>query len=455
MPGSRGCLGSPGSRLAPTACPKGWARAPCPRGVPAGGGSATPGEQGWSPAVRGGSASAAPRPRGAGPRRHLGVRGWAEGEAPRRRRGGLRHPPPGAAPPPPRARARGGARPGGPRNAGRRGSAERGGGAPSPDSGRSRWGRAGGGSGGSFGRPGGAGGPGAAGRGRGALTMAIPVGRRPGGRAPRPAPHPPPRPVPRGRAGGAGAPAPHALLYRRVQEGRSPGARPAPSTPHPPPQPPPRGQGRGSCQRSWVPPPTSRSARGRAETPVPAPRGRPSPGTGWGRGDAPKSPPRVLPSRVTSDPSPAPCASPGNRHSAGPGGHGRGLHAEVPPRFPTLLFFCHARSPTPGGPAGRGAPSLGWARGSLHPEPRNFISAPRPSRRGLPSPCAAAESTGRVTSHRRRGTRRPRCRTLSPAPTSRGNAVKHPPHPPPGATGRPRGRRLPPAPLRRRTFGRV
>lgn len=95
---------------------------------------------------------------------------------------------------------------------------------------------------------------------------------------------------------------------------------------------------------------------------------------------------------------------PAHRHSAGPGGERHGLLAETP-RPPALLVLCHARSPSPG-------------------EPKNFISAPRPSWRALPSPCAAAESTGCVTSRRRRGTRRHGYRTLSPAPSARGGAAK-------------------------------
>lgn len=163
-------------------------------------------------------------------------------------------------------------------------------------------------------------GPGAEGRGRGALTIASPVGRRPGGCAPRPAPRPPPRPVPRGHAGGAGAPAPLSLFYRRLQEGRSS----AGPLQHPLPSHPPRA-GPGELPRSWALPPASHSALGGAGTPAPR--------AAWDRGEAPTSPPRV-----TSDPSPALRASPVHRGFLASSGtapstrqHGRGRAVPLSP----------------------------------------------------------------------------------------------------------------------------
>lgn len=151
-----------------------------------------------------------------------------------------------------------------------------------------------------------------------------------------------------------------------------------------------------------------------------------------------------MPSRVTSDPSPAPRASPGHGHGAGPDGDGRGLLAETPRRAPP--------PPRPAAPLSRTVPQPRGARpggeplcraergGSLHPEPRNFISAPRPSRRALPFALRGRGKRGVCVTRRwRRGTRRPRRRTLGPAHASRGDAGKAPPPPAPGPPGSPEG----------------
>lgn len=113
-------------------------------------------------------------------------------------------------------------------------------------------------------------------------------------------------------------------------------------------------------------------------------------GAGWGRGKARKSLPWAIHPKVTSDPSPTQwCASPGHRHRADRCGL---AWASRRPLY-CHSFLTHDPS-APGSPARRS----GLSRGSLHPEKRNFISTPSPSRRTLPPPRAAAESTGCVTS---------------------------------------------------------
>lgn len=183
-------------------------------------------------------------------------------------------------------------------------------------------------------------------------------------------------------------------------------------------------------------PPAPRRARGGAATLLPAPRGRPASEAGRGREKALKSLPRAMHPKVTSDPSPTQCASPGHRHSADRWGL-----AWTSRRPLSCHSFVTRDPPAPGSPA----PWSGFSRGSLHPETRNFISAPSPSRGTLPPPCEAAESTGFVTSRWQRGTRRRCCRPLGLARN------------PPGAAGVPRGggcsgparpARLPPGPER-------
>lgn len=272
------------------------------------------GEKGWLPAEKRGRASAAPLPRGTGSRRYQG--GWrrVEEEMPGRRRWGALTPAGLRARPPESAgypgllvrAARDGGRPRSgaevltaPRAAGLSGAAQ-------------AAGRAG-----SCGSPGGGRGPRAAGRGRGALTMACPMGRCPGGQAPRPAPRPPPHPVPWRLAGVVNAPAMQslALLYRRVQKGRSPGGgRPPPSLTHPS-----AGRSGGAAKGDGC----RRQLRSESAEAL-RPRSRPR-GAAWrrlGRAEGPKTLPRV-----TSDLSPAQCARPGHRHSARPEGD-RG------PRYP-------------------------------------------------------------------------------------------------------------------------
>lgn len=85
-------------------------------------------------------------------------------------------------------------------------------------------------------------------------------------------------------------------------------------------------------------------------------------------------------------------------------GTGRGFS---PTPFP-VTPLSRTISQAPGRPARWSSSS----RSSLRSETRNFISTPSPSRGTLPTPCAAAESTGCVTSRWRRGTRRGCCRPL-------------------------------------------
>lgn len=95
-----------------------------------------------------------------------------------------------------------------------------------------------------------------------------------------------------------------------------------------------------------------------------------------------------------------------------------------------------APAPRPAAPLSRTAPQPRGARPGREPVCRaglgarptrsrgtSFLHRDLPGERSLP-PCAAAESAGCVTSRWRRGTRRPRCRTLSPAHTSRDKAAK-------------------------------
>lgn len=152
---------------------------------------------------------------------------------------------------------------------------------------------------------------------------------------------------------------------------------------------------------------------------------------------------------MTSDPSPTQCASPGHRHSVNR--WGLAWASRLP--LSSHSFVTHDPS-APGSPARW----PGLSQGSLHPETRNFISAPSPSRGTLPPPCAAAESTGCVTSGWRRGTRRGCCRPLALA----GNPARDPrgggsgparPHLRPGAGASARGRgagRIPSQPQRHR-----
>lgn len=180
-----------------------------------------PGKKGWNPAVRGEQRLGCLSP----------TWGWVPAAPQRAGAGGgprAREPPnggsdtlcrtPGAAPAPLNAKGGSAWRS---RSAGRRssadraaGCAERGSGAPDPYSGRARFGRASTGTGRVLRPPRQGQESGAGCRAGRALTMASPMGRRPGGRARRPEPRPRPHPVPRGRSGGAGAPAPHTLLYK-------------------------------------------------------------------------------------------------------------------------------------------------------------------------------------------------------------------------------------------------
>lgn len=238
-----------------------------------------------------------------------------------------------------------------------------------------------------------------------------------------------------------GAPGEPAFRHRTpffIAGYRGEGAR-EPVRPPPPPTPPPtpRGQGRRKCQRNWVPPPASRGAGGGAG--IPASRSRPAPGAGWERGDPPKSPPRVMPSRVTSDPSPAPCARPGHRHRTGSDGDRCGLLAEAPPRPPPCPV------PPPRGARPGGEPLCRGPGSGLAPpgaEELYFCTETFP---------AGAPFTLRDRGRHRLRERRWRRAQAVPAAT-RPAPLTHPgaaPPKPPGAAGLPRGRRLLPAPLRR------